>query len=143
MSGEAVGVGQARFSPATPCTHTSFDRCTARRNDVRMARTVVTQMTDDLDGSKDAEEVRFALQGVEYTIDLSKKNRAAFEKLLNPYIEAGTKVTSRRNSRRTTSGTASARRDLRAVRAWAKAQGLDVSDRGRVPASVLEQYDNR
>jgi hypothetical protein len=109
-----------------------------------MARTVVTHVTDDIDGSKDAEEVRFSLNGAEYTIDLAKKNRAALEKVLKPYIDAGTKVTSRRrNARRAGSNPSSTRRDLAEVRVWAKSQGLHVSDRGRVPAAVLEQFDNR
>jgi hypothetical protein len=108
-----------------------------------MARTVVTHITDDLDGSKDAEEVRFALQGVEYSIDLSKKNRAALEKALQPYIEAGSKTSGRRAAGRRKSTSDITRRDLKDVRAWAKKQGLDVSDRGRIPTPILEQYDNR
>lgn len=110
-----------------------------------MARTVVTHITDDIDGSKDAEEVRFSLNGAEYTIDLGKKNRAALEKALQPYVEAGTKVTSRRanSSRRSGSPTTISRRDLSDVREWAKSQGIKVSDRGRIPATVLNQYDNR
>lgn len=108
-----------------------------------MARTVVTHITDDLDGSKDAEEVRFSINGVEYTIDLAKKNRAALDKALQPYIDAASKVATRRkdSSRNKTSG--NSRRDLREVRQWAKEQGLEVSERGRVPASIIEAYDNR
>lgn len=109
-----------------------------------MARNVVTHITDDLDGSKDAQEVRFAFDGTEYSIDLAKKNRAALEKALQPYIEAGTKVTARRaKTRRATNSSTSGRRDLAEIREWAKSQGLKVSDRGRVPAAVVEQYDNR
>lgn len=110
-----------------------------------MARNVITEILDDLDGSKNAEEVRFGLDGTEYTIDLAKKNRAALEKALKPFVDAGTKVSTRRASGRRATPTAAknGRNDLSAVRQWAKSQGLTVSDRGRVPASVLEQYDNR
>ena len=111
---------------------------------LHMARTVVTQITDDLDGSKGADEVRFAFNGVDYAIDLSKKNRAALEKVLKPYIDAGTKVPARgRATRRSSAAASKGRRDLSEVRAWAKEQGIGLSDRGRVPAAVLEQYDNR
>jgi hypothetical protein len=105
-----------------------------------MARETIVQITDDLDGSKGAEEVSFAYQGVEYRIDLGKKNRAALDKILKPYMDAGTRVTRRTAGRPGTSNTA-AKRDLATVRDWAKAQGIEVSDRGRVAKSVLAQYD--
>ena len=100
-----------------------------------MAKYIVTQITDDLDGSKDAQSYAFAWQGTEYTIDLNSKNFKALEKQMRPYIEAGTRVT-RRSPRR-----GSARTDATAVREWAKGQGLAVSERGRIPKSVAEQYD--
>jgi hypothetical protein len=109
-----------------------------------MAKQTTTTITDDLDGTKDATEVAFTYNGVDYTIDLGKKNAAAFEKALKPYIEAGTKVNRRSSSpRRTRSASSStaSRTDLAQVREWAKSQGIEVSERGRVSASVLEQYD--
>jgi hypothetical protein len=60
-----------------------------------MARITITQITDDIDGSRRAEEVAFSFMGTDYTIDLSKKNRAAFEKAVKPFIEAGTEVSRR------------------------------------------------
>lgn len=108
-----------------------------------MAKTTVTYVTDDLDGSKDATEVTFSFEGIEYKIDLSKKNLAAMEKALKPYLDAATKVSGRvassRRGKSLRSGTG--RRDLSVVRTWAREQGIEVSDRGRVPASVIEQYD--
>lgn len=104
----------------------------------RMARTTITQITDDLDGSKDATEVRFAYDGVEYVVDLSKKNRIALEKALQPYLDVATKV-SRRSSRRLQPKNAP--RDLQAIRAWAAAQGIKVSERGRIAQSVVDEYD--
>lgn len=109
-----------------------------------MARKTITQITDDIDGSSNAEEVTFSLMGVDYTIDLSKKNRAALEKALKPYMDAGSRV--RRRTRSTSSPKRSATSksasslDLRAVRTWASANGHEVSTRGRVPQSVLEAY---
>ena len=57
-----------------------------------MAKKTITQIIDDLDGSKDAKSYSFAWQGTAYTIDLSNKNFKALDKLLQAYIKAGTKV---------------------------------------------------
>jgi hypothetical protein len=108
-----------------------------------MAKNTIVQVTDDLDGTANASEVRFAFEGTEYTIDLSSRNRKAFEKTLRPYIEAGTKVSGRRSgaSRRTRPPRSSAASvDLSAIRAWAKENGHQVSDRGRLPKAVLDAY---
>ncbi|MGH3116678.1 MAG: histone-like nucleoid-structuring protein Lsr2 [Gaiellales bacterium] len=104
-----------------------------------MAKTTIVQITDDLDDSKNAQEVSFSFQGVDYTIDLGKKNLSAFEKALMPYIDAATKV-SKGSSRKRSSRSGSARPNLAAVREWAKSAGIKVSDRGRIPTSVMEQY---
>ncbi len=103
-----------------------------------MAKTTVTNITDDLDGTANAEEVSFSFGGVDYTIDLAKKNRSAMEKALKPYLEAATRQTRRSGRKKAVS---SSRQDLGAVREWARGQGIEVSNRGRIPASVLEQYD--
>lgn len=103
-----------------------------------MAKNTITHITDDIDGSQDASEVTFSFDGVDYTIDLAKKNRTAFEKAVKPYLQAATKVG--KASRRSAPKTAR-RTDLADVRAWAKEQGLNVSERGRISADVLEAYD--
>jgi hypothetical protein len=101
--------------------------------------TIVT-LTDDLDGSKADRTVAFGYDGVSYEIDLSKKNATALEKALAPYIAAARKVPSRGGRRNR--GSASGRRpDLTAVREWARANGHEISHRGRVPAAILEAYD--
>jgi hypothetical protein len=105
-----------------------------------MAKTTITQITDDLDGSKDAATYSFAWQGTEYSIDLSSKNFKALDKLLRPYIDAGEKVTRRSNSSRRSSAPP-ARKDFTSIREWAKSQGLEVSDRGRIPRAIVEQYE--
>jgi len=109
-----------------------------------MAKTLIT--TDDLDGSPDAETIRFSYNGTSYTIDLSKKNRTAFEKALKPYIEVAQKSSTRRGA-----GSGSTRRsrggrrrgssvDLAAVRTWARENGIEVSERGRIAQSVIDAY---
>jgi hypothetical protein len=107
-----------------------------------VARHITETVIDDIDGSKDAEEVRFAYDGTEYTIDLGKKNRAAFERALKPYVEAGTKVSKRaqRPAGRRRSTAASTGLDLSAVRSWAVENGYTISSRGRVPRTVIEAY---
>ncbi len=106
-------------------------------------RTVLEEFTDDLDGGKAEGTVQFSYDGVNYEIDLSKKNKNAMEKAFRPYLGAARKVKAARNTRAKASSSASARRgDLAAVRAWAKENGFEVSDRGRVPASVLEAFDS-
>lgn len=112
-----------------------------------MARKVIVVMTDDLDGSEADRTVEFGLDGINYTIDLSEKNAGAFRKALEPYINAGTRigrtsVESRRDARTRSSAAARAGRDKnRAIREWAISQGYRVSERGRIPASIVEAYN--
>lgn len=106
-----------------------------------MAKTTITQITDDLDGSKDAKTYSFAWEGNEYSIDLNNKNFKALDKLLRPYIEAGQKVSRRPSSRRRPSSPSPSRKDFSVIREWAKSQGLEVSDRGRIPRAIVEQYE--
>ena len=95
-------------------------------------------ITDDLDGSSDAETTTFGLDGVTYEIDLSRKNRAKLEKTLAPFIEHGRRA-SARSGRRTVRRSGGEKNGE--VRAWAKAEGLKVSERGRISADVLRQYE--
>ncbi|WP_248582737.1 Lsr2 family protein [Nocardioides sp. InS609-2] len=104
-----------------------------------MARKTITQITDDVDGSKDAQEVFFSFDGIDYTIDLGKKNKAAFEKAMATYLEAAAKAP-RRNPKKVSTAN-DARRDLSVIREWAKNQGLNVSDRGRVAQSTIDKYE--
>ncbi len=103
-----------------------------------MSKNVSVIVTDDLDGSDSAETVSFGFDGVTYEIDLAKKNRAKLEKALAPYIEAGRRVP--RGGRRAGGRSGGSSADRSEVRAWAKAAGLEVSDRGRVSAEVMRQY---
>jgi Lsr2 len=103
-----------------------------------MAQRVTVALEDDLDGGPAAETVRFAFGSAQDEIDLSKKNAAAFRKQLAPYVEHARKA-GRAPSRGPARGAASRQRSGD-IRAWAKERGLAVSERGRIPASVLEQY---
>jgi len=104
-----------------------------------MSRNVSVVITDDLDGSEGADTVRFALDGVNYEIDLSDQNRERLEGDLAPFIAAARRA-SRDRGRRTTRA-ASASVDRAAVRAWAREEGLTISERGRISAEIIRQYE--
>jgi hypothetical protein len=104
-----------------------------------MAQKVSVVLEDDLTGGPAEHTIRFAFEGTDYEVDLNAKNAAVFGKQLAPYLE---------HARRT--GPAQPRRPGRAaagrqrsgdIRAWAKEHGLAVSERGRIPAGVVEQYN--
>ena len=106
-----------------------------------MAQKIQTLFIDDIDGSAAEGTVRFALDGTEYEIDLNTKHADALRKALAKYIDA---------ARRTTGGARRAARSGRRasasgvntteVREWAKAQGIEVKDRGRVPAELVVRF---
>jgi nucleoid-associated protein Lsr2 len=82
--------------------------------------------------------VRFGIGGAEYEIDLSAKNATAFRQQLAPFIDHARKAG--RGPRRRPRRTAASRDRGGGVRAWTKDHGIAVSDRGRIPASVVKQY---
>jgi hypothetical protein len=104
-----------------------------------MAQKITVALEDDIDGGPADETVRFGLGGADYEIDLSRKNAAAFRRQLAPFIDHARRAG--RGPRRRPGRTASSRERSADIRAWAKDQGITVSDRGRIPASVAEQYD--
>ena len=108
-----------------------------------MAQKTVVTIIDDLDGSELSEgegaTVRFALDGVQYDIDLSTGNAEKLRKTLEPYVDAGRRTGGRRTSGGHTRRV-STEVDTRAVREWANSRGIKVSTRGRVPADVIAQY---
>ena len=107
-----------------------------------MARTIVTQYTDDIDGSKAQGTVRFSYNGAVYEIDLSARNAKAFEKALDPYISAARKVRADKATRRARDAR-SAKRNIAEVRAWAQENGYTVADRGRIPSAVVEAFERQ
>ena len=104
-----------------------------------MAQKVTVELQDDLDGGPADETVRFGLGGAEYEIDLSNKNAAAFRRKLAPFIDHARKA--RRGQHRRPGRTPASRERSGGIRAWAQARGITVSARGRIPASVVEQYE--
>jgi hypothetical protein len=106
-----------------------------------MAQKITVVLEDDLEGGPADETVRFRLDGSAYEIDLSTKNANAFRRQLAPYIENARKAGRGRGQRRRPGRTAPSRERSADIRAWAKDQGITVSDRGRIPASVDEQYE--
>ena len=104
-----------------------------------MAQRIQTLLIDDLDGGEAVGTVRFGLDGAEYEIDLSAAHDDELRTALQRYLAHA------RRTGGTPRGAARARRDGAAVdtakvREWAKEQGIEVKDRGRVPANVVEQY---
>jgi hypothetical protein len=105
-----------------------------------MATKITTSYVDDIDGTDASGTVSFTYDSKSYEIDLSDKNKKSLEDALAPYIKAARSTGGRGRS---TSGSprGGGRTDLAAIRAWAKDNGHEVSDRGRIPATVIEAYD--
>lgn len=105
-----------------------------------MAREIRVILTDDIDGSEATQTVEFSLSGASYSIDLSDANAAKLEAALKPYIDKAERVRGqrrpavRRSASRAGQGTSE-------IRDWARRNGFAVSDRGRIPANVLEAYN--
>ncbi len=107
-----------------------------------MAQRVEILLTDDLDGrdlpAGKGETVTFAIDGSSYEIDLGSKNAAALRKVLAVYIEAARPVRNRRGKKVSRSAIGA---DARTVKEWARANGYEVNDRGRVPAHIRTAFD--
>ncbi len=104
-----------------------------------MAQRVKIELVDDLDGSEAAQTVSFGLDGTSYEIDLSTKNAEALREALAPYLGHARKAGgSSRRGRRSASSSGPSTAE---IREWARANGHEVSDRGRVSSEVREAYD--
>jgi hypothetical protein len=114
-----------------------------------MAQKVDVRFVDDLDGSEASGTVTFALDGRAYEIDLSDDNAARLRDSLATFIAAARRTGSRRS--RAQRGTASeappaptrpSREATAAIRTWARENGHEVSERGRIPKAVIEAYNS-
>ena len=112
-----------------------------------MAQQTTVRFIDDLDGSDASGTFDFSLEGRNYQIDLSDGNAAKLHDALAPYISVARKAGGRGGRRRTQQQTAVAEKPARAnreetaaIREWAREHGHKVSDRGRIPKSVIEAY---
>lgn len=108
-----------------------------------MAQKVQVLLVDDLDGGEADETVTFALDGKTYEIDLTTSNADKLRDLLDPYLKSGRRTGGRasggRGKARAASGSS---QDTAQIRAWAKENGYEVNDRGRVPANIRQAYED-
>lgn len=109
-----------------------------------MATHHIAQLTDDLDGSViengGGKQLTFSVEGRAYEIDLSDQNADKFYKALSPYVDAARSVKTGAPVRGGRSARPKSDLDLGAVREWARANGHTVSDRGRVPATIIDAF---
>lgn len=112
-----------------------------------MAQRVVIQLVDDIDGTEieqgKGETIVFALDGTTHEIDLSDSNAKQLRSILEPYVAKGRKVTGTPapQRRRNTGGSGRSKEELEAIRAWARDNGYEVADRGRIRSEVQDAYD--
>jgi hypothetical protein len=107
-----------------------------------MAEQIIKRLIDDLDGGEAEETVQFSLDGVPYEIDLSSANAKKVRDSLAPFVEHARRAGSGgAGNRRRRSRAASSRERSADIRAWAKARGIKVNERGRIPATVVEEYE--
>lgn len=111
-----------------------------------MAKRVIHELIDDIDGKAADESITFGLDGVQYQIDLSKKNAQRLREAIAPFVTAGNKLgrgVVAGRSAAASQGRGSSRGDRdqnRAIREWAQSKGLDVSDRGRIKQEIVDRY---
>jgi hypothetical protein len=113
-----------------------------------VAKQVIQRLIDDIDGGDADETVKFAFDGVQYEIDLSKKNASKLRNAIAPYQEAGSKVgrggvVVGGRAARGRGGATADREQNKAIRAWAKKEGKDISDRGRIPQEIVDEYHSK
>jgi hypothetical protein len=107
-----------------------------------MAQKVQVLLVDDLDGGEADETVSFSLDGATYEIDLSGVNAKKLRDSLAPFVEHARKAGAARGRRAAgRSRGASSRERSADIRAWAKSRGIKVNERGRIPQTVVEQYE--
>ena len=111
------------------------------RNGVAVAQKVQTLFVDDIDGSDAEGTVRFGLDGTDYEIDLNSEHAQALRDALTGYISAGRGAAggARRQARSSRKAPANGVNTTE-IREWAKAQGMEVKDRGRVPAELVVKF---
>ncbi len=106
-----------------------------------MAQKIQTLFVDDLDGGEAEGTVRFGLDGTSYEIDLSAAHADELRSVLAPYARAGRKITGAARRPGRIQGRAAANGfSTNEVRDWAKSNGVEIKDRGRVPADVVAKF---
>jgi Lsr2 len=105
-----------------------------------VARRTHIVLVDDIDGGTAEETVTFGLDGANYEIDLSAGNAAQLRDALAPYVSAARR-SGGRGGRKSARGRGTGGPNAAEIREWARAQGHEVSDRGRVPADIRQMYE--
>jgi nucleoid-associated protein Lsr2 len=114
-----------------------------------MAQKVTVSLVDDLDGSEAEETVEFGLDGASYQIDLSEDNAERLRDALAEYVDHARRSGGRKRAAtrppagRTPRPATADREQNQAIRAWARKQGMKVSDRGRIPSEVIDAYNSQ
>jgi hypothetical protein len=112
-----------------------------------MGKRVIELLVSDLSGEEleagEGETIDFSYRGKDYTIDLTEEEADRFDVAIQPFVDAATALgggsSSRRRSRsRSSSGMT--RDELQNIRAWARANGHQISDRGRIKSDVIDAY---
>lgn len=106
-----------------------------------MAQRVQYLLVDDIDGAEAVETVSFSLDGVSYEIDLTAANAKKLRNDFAAWLGHARRSGGRKSSRKAGGAAGQRRSDLSAVRDWARKNGHDVSDRGRISAGILAAYD--
>jgi hypothetical protein len=105
-----------------------------------MAQKIQTLFIDDIDGGAAEGTVRFALDGADYEIDLSGKHSDELHDALRKYVEHARNLGGAARRAGARGGRRASTVDTVAVRAWARQNGFDIKDRGRVPAELVSKY---
>lgn len=106
-----------------------------------MAQRVHVVLVDDIDGSEADESVRFGLDGKDYSIDLTTKHAKQLRDALAPFVAHAETVSSQRRRSKSASSAGGNGASAAEVRTWARDNGYDVPDRGRVSAEVRQAFD--
>lgn len=112
-----------------------------------MATQTTITLIDDIDGSAAVETVEFGLDGASYEVDLNEKNAKKLRDAISNFVAHARQVDSRSGSGRVrargsrAASVRNSREQLQAIRDWARRNGHDVSDRGRIAATVVEAFD--
>jgi hypothetical protein len=125
--------------------HLCHPRRIDREEPAYMAQKVIRQFIDDIDGAEAERTFSFAVDGTHYEIDLSSHNIKEFHEAIAGFVESARKVKASGGGRRvrktSTSDPGRSREQTQAMREWARQQGHSINDRGRIPASIQQAFD--
>lgn len=132
-----------RFAPAGTMALVWIEKCislTVRESVETMAQKVNITLVDDLDGNDADETVTFGLDGVEYEIDLSAGHAQQLREALGVYVGHARRSGGRKRSRSSRTSSNGEGTSAAELREWGRANGYEVSERGRVSSDLREAY---